>query len=630
MLPLTSSQSIISFGDFHVDLGSGELRKHGLRVKLQVQPFQVLKVLLEHHGELVTREELQRRIWAADTFVDFDHGLNNAVKKLREALADTFEKPRFIETLSKRGYRFIAPLTSANGGSCVEEITSRKGRQGVRGWLLWCAAIATVAGLVVAGLLASNAFRVHDSVLATSVPEIQSLAVLPLANLSGDAAQEYFSDGMTDALITDLARIGSLKVISRTSSMQYKQTKKSLPEIARELNVDGIVEGTVQRSGDRVRITAQLIFGPSDKHIWADSYERDMHDVLALERELAGDIAREVGARVTTQSQTQRPQLRAVNPKTLEAYLQGNAHLHRFSRGFGDEELRLASDYFRQAIDADPNFAPAYVGISTAHHWTVQSSRDDVEVARETAQRAVELDPTLSDAWRTLADVKYDFWDWPGAEQDYRRAIALNANNADAHELLGYLLDEIGRPDEAWKECQIAQQLDPNHDHLGYALQKRHEYDQAIKLTLAMLGADPNNGTLHYQLYEVYAAKGMYKEAIQQLEDTWTLFGFPGMGDKLNRAFAASGYMGAMREYAKELEHLHATNKVFLPVNLAAVYAALGDKDRAFHWLEQGYKLRGYHTAGTDIAQLRVYPGLDPLRSDPRFADLVRRMGLQQ
>ena len=213
MLPLTSSQSIISFGDFHVDLGSGELRKHGLRVKLQVQPFQVLKVLLEHHGEVVTREELQRRIWAADTFVDFDHGLNNAVKKLREALADTFEKPRFIETLSKRGYRFIAPLTSANGGSCVEEITSRKGRQGVRGWLLWCAAIATVAGLVVAGLLASNAFRVHDSVLATSVPEIQSLAVLPLANLSGDAAQRVailvqlrsFSDHIRSDLCRDSA-----------------------------------------------------------------------------------------------------------------------------------------------------------------------------------------------------------------------------------------------------------------------------------------------------------------------------------------------------------------------------------------------------------------------------------------
>lgn len=353
MSPLSSSKRSLRFGDFDVDLHSGELRKNGARIKLQVQPFQVLQIWLEHSGELVTREELQKRIWPADTFVDFDHVLNNAVKKLREALADDAEKPRFIETLSKRGYRFIAPLTSTNG-SGLEEIARHEDKQEGRRRLLWGVAMAIVVGLVTTGLLASNVLRVRDRILRTSAPQIRSLAVLPLANLSGDSAQEYFSDGMTDALITDLAQNGSLKVISRTSSMRYKQTKKSLPEIARELKVDGIVEGTVQRSGDRVRITAQLILGPADKHLWANSYERDLRDVFLLERDVAGDIAHEVRARLTADNQVQLAHQRPVNSAALEAYLQGNAHMHRFGRGFGDEELSLASEYFRQAIDAEP------------------------------------------------------------------------------------------------------------------------------------------------------------------------------------------------------------------------------------------------------------------------------------
>ena len=410
--------------------------------------------------------------------------------------------------------------------------------------------------------------------------------------------------------------------------MQYKQTRKSLPEIARELNVDGIVEGTVQRSGDRVRITAQLIHGPSDKHLWSNSYERDTRDVFALERDVAEDIGRQIQARVTTEHPASLRRPRPVNIQALDAYLQGNAHLHRFSRGSGDEELRLASDYFQQAIDADPNFAPAYVGLSSAHSGTIQHSSEDVEISRKAAEKAVELDPNLSDAWGNLGWMRNTSGEWPGAEEDYRRAIALNPNNADFHEGLGDLLDDIGRSDEAWKEYQIAQELDPNRDHLGYALYKRHEYDRGIELELTMLNSDPNNGYLHWFLYELYASKGMYEEAVQQLEQTSTLFGFPEGADKLGHAFAASGYKGAMREYANELERLHATDQVFLPVQLAGVYATLGDKDRAFNWLEDGYKHRGLIGVGVPISDLKVYPDLEPLRSDPRFKDLVRRMGL--
>ncbi len=625
MSPPSSSEGIARFGDFSVDLHSSELRKHGTRIKLQVQPFQVLQVLLEHPGEVVTREELQKRIWPSDTFVDFDQGLNNAVKKLREALGDDADKPRFIETLPKRGYRFLGTVNRGGAAEVIEPKGEEEAPKRLR-WLRPAAALVLLAILAATLVLGLNLFGIRGRVLGSSrVSQIHSLAVLPLRNLSTDPGQEYFSDGMTDTLITDLAQISSLKVISHTSTMQYKDTRKSLPEIARELNVDGIIEGTVQRSGDRVRINAQLIHGPTDNHMWANSYERDMHDVFALERDVTADIAHQVQARVRAPDQVQTP-LRPVNPKALDAYLQGNAHLHRFSRGSGDDELKRAMDYFRQAIDADADFAPAYVGMSSAHYMTLLFSNDEAEIARKAAERAVQLDPSLSEAWKLLADIRGDYWDWHGAEEDYRRALALNPNNADAHDGLGDLLDEIGRLDEGWKESQNAQQLDPNHDHLVYPLEKRHEYDRAIEVILTMLISDPNNGILHHQLYEAYSAKGMHKEAVEQLEQTFTLYGFPQVADKLRSAFAASGYMRAMREYAKELERLHATNQLFIPVNLAAVYAALGDKDRAFYWLERGSEHRG--NAGVNFSEIRVYPGLDPLRSDPRFNDLLRRIGL--
>jgi TolB-like protein len=457
--------------------------------------------------------------------------------------------------------------------------------------------------------------------------QIQSIAVLPLANLSGDPGQEYFSDGMTDALITGLGQVGPLRVISRTSSMQYKQTRKSLPEIARELHVDGIVEGTVQRSGNRVRVSAQLIHGPTDKHLWANSYERDVRDMFLLEQDVAGDIARQVQARLTTERSAPSSQPRPLNPAALEAYLQGNSHLHRFGRGFGDQELTLASECFRRAIDVEPEFAPAYVGLSEVHRNTLRSSVEDLDIAKTAAERAVELDPNLSDAWAVLADIKLWSWDWTGAEQAFRRALALNPNDSYAHQRLAYLLDAFGRLDEGWKEAQIAQQVDPNQDHLAIALETRHEYDQVIQHAAAMLETDPDNGALHSLLYEGYAGKGMYKEAVQQLARAKELYGFQEAAVRLRQAFAASGYKGAMRKLAEETEHLHATNQLFMPINLAGYYAAAGDKGRAFYWLEQAYKHRG-QTFGIPMLFLNMATELEPLRSDSRYKDLLRRVGL--
>ena len=626
--PRQIRRPILKFGVFEVDLQAGELRKSGMRQKLAGQPFEVLRLLLERPQEIVSREELRQRLWPKDTFVDYDLALKKAVNHVREVLGDSAESPRFVETIPRRGYRFIAPL-SGNGHAGAEIESPPPKEPWSRARLL-----ALVLGLgaaalfgAVLGLMPADSW--HRLVGNAATRPIQSIAVLPLQNLSPDPTQEYFSDGMTDALITDLAQIGSLKVISRTSSMQYKQTKKALPEIARELNVDGIVEGTVQRSGDRVRITAQLIQIPSDEHLWASSYERDLSDVFTLEREVAGDIARQVHARLTTEKHAELAHQRPVNPAALEAYLQGNSHMHKFSRGFGDEELRLASEYFQHAIDADPNFAPAYVGMSNARRGTLRlSSSEDVDIATKTAERAVELDPNLSEAWTALADIKGDFFDWTGAEQDYRRALSLNPNDANAHDCLGWILDARGRLDEGWKEAEIAQQLDPNEDHLEPALDNRHEYDKIIQHVTTMLEADPDSAVLHHELYEGYSGKGMYKEAVQQLEQTLVLFGLQESAGKVHQAFAASGYRGAMRQLTEELERLHASNQVFVPINVAEAYAAAGDKDRAFYWLEQAYKYRGHGGAGLSMIFLNRDPGLESLHSDPRYKDLLRRVGL--
>jgi len=612
-----------------VDFRKGEVRKHGFRIRLQDQPFHILQILLEHPGELITRDELQRQVWPADTFVDFEKGLNNGVRKLRDALGDSAEQPRFIETQARHGYRFIGQVKNGTKATAVQEAfapttvpeTGAQETHRRRFVLALCLGTAVLVGLTL--MLGLNTGGIRDRLLRRGAsPRIQSLAVLPLQNPSGDPTQEYFSDGMTDALITDLSQIGSLKIISRTSSMRYKKTDKSLPEIARELNVDGIVEGTVQRFGYRVRITAQLIHGPSDKHLWANSYERDIHDVFALERDLTQEIAREIQAQLKTPNQVRLAQARPVNAKALEAYLQGSYYLNRFT----EEETRKAQEYFQEAIDADPHFAAAYVGMALAHYGLFQGSSEDAAIARRAAERALELDPTLSDALVILGKIKLDSWDWPGMEEEYRKAIELNPSNASAHQELGELLDAMGRLDEGLKECQIAQQLDPNQDHLSGALDDRREFDRSIEVKLIILRKDPDNVVLHHDLYLGYEAKGMYKEAVQHLERAWTLVGFPEVAVNLHRAFAVSGYRGAMRQYAKELEHVHATNKIFLPVNLAGVYTILGDKNRAFYWLEQAYK----HGRGSGIPlwEMKLYAALEPLHSDSRFKDLVHRIGL--
>ena len=629
---VTPTQSrILRFGVFEVDLDTGELRKSGMRQKLGGQPFEVLRLLLEHPQQIVTREQLQQRIWPKDTFVDYDLALRKSITRLREVLGDSAESPRFIETVPRRGYRFVASVSGGRHADVITELPSSKS-----GWSR-PTRVSIVLGLGAAALLlALWGFLHRKSVGRGSVtnapPEIHSLAVLPLQNLSNEPAQEYFSEGMTDALITDLAQISSLKVISRTSSMQYKQTKKSLPEIASELKVDGIVEGTVQRSGDRVRINAQLIYGPSDKHLWAASYERDMRDVFALERDVTEDIVRHVQERLPRADSVLVAQPRRVDGKALEAYLQGNFRLNGYGKGSGDEEKRTAAQYFQQVIDADPTFAPAYNGLANAHRNLLWPAGQDAEIAKQAAERAVALDPNFSEAHCTLGDINFELWNWQRAEEEYRRAITLNPNNAYAHDDFGYFLDAMGRMDEGWRESQIAQELDPSYDHLSDALARRGRDDQAIKIEQLMLRRNPDDGYEHALLYREYLRMGMYEDAAKELDRMAILFGFPQIAAEARRAHAVSGSHSAIRERSKGWEHLWATHQAFLPVNFAEVYASLGDKERAFYWLDQAYAHHDIGIASTDepLASLRNDFLLNPLRSDPRFKDLVRRVGLPE
>lgn len=643
----------ICFGVFEVDLRAGELRKHGIKIKLQEQPFQILQTLLENPGEVVTREELRQRLWASDTFVDFEHGLYNGIKRLREGLGDSAENPRYLETLSKRGYRFIAPVevrgtastsaaqetakpsgaprppctldeapTLGSAGAGAPAAPAAPRRNAVR-VLVTFAFAALLLGL----FLGVNGNRFRQWFLAGSgSPPIRSLAVLPFQNLSSDPTQEYFSDGMTDALITDLSQIGSLKVISRTSTMLYKKPTKPLPEIARELNVDGIIEGTVQRFGDHVRITVQLIQGTSDKHIWAASYERDTPDVFVLERDLTEEIASQVQARLTMR-QAPLAQPRPMNLNALEAYLQGNYHLQKGRMGVRDKELRIAGEYFQHAIDAVPDFALAYVGLAEAHHNLFWPSSEDFALMRRAAEKAVALDPASSEARTELALTKWEDWDWSGAEEEFRRAISLNPNNAFAHDQLAECLDATGRLEEGRKEFELAQELDPNQDHLSDTLYRQGDYDASTKVLQKALESRPNDAVLRYFLAEDYAQKRMYKDWVREMGETCKLMGFRESADRIQQAFAASGYREARQQEARELERWTASKQAYFPGVLASVYTSLGDNDRAFYWLRQGIDHR--HMAMSDDLQwFKVDPELAPLRSDPRFKDMLRRAGL--
>lgn len=632
----------LRFGVFELDLRAGELRKHGLRVRLQEQPFQVLAALLEHPGEVVTREELQKKLWPADTFVDFDHGLNKTINKIREALGDSAESPRFVETVARRGYRFLAevkpvdraPVRSPELATQPQSSSETRQRRDpaekpetaepVPSSLALNISVF-VALLVVASLATWKVYSwKHPS------PIIRSLAVLPLESLSSDASQDYFADGMTDELISDLGQISALRVISRTSVMGYKRARKPLPQIARELDVDAVVEGTVLRSGDQVRITAQLIEASSDKHLWSQSYEGQLRDTLALQNQVAQAIADQIRINLNSQERAALKNVRIVNPQAYESYLKGRYFWNKRTA----EGLKVALAYFNQAIDEDPKYAQSYSGLADTYallgdwQYAVMMPKEALPKAKAAAIKALELDSSLGEAHNSLAFCLDGFdWDFPSAGKEFQRALELNPGYATAHHWYAWHLSLLGRYDEAIAEMRKAENLDPlsliiNAD-LAEILLLAHSYDESIRQSRKTIEMDPNFALAHNQLGQAYLQKQMHEEAITELEKAVQLSaGSPTCLANLARAYAASGRMSEAAKLLSDLKkrsspgYSHASE-------IAVIYAALSDKNQAMAWLEKGYEER--FNPG-----VLLRPGFDPLRSEPRFQELVGRIGLSQ
>ena len=644
-------QEIIKFGeDFELDLSVYELRRAGRVLKLERIPMEMLLFLIEHREQLLTREQIVERIWGNSVFLDTDNSINGAIRKIRQVLKDEPERPRFIQTITGRGYRFIAPVVSdgRSGITRAEGIPPAvhkmiKGQTPGISALSWPVSAAparvkrtkprlavalTLSTLVAIG---SALWLVKMTSLRTSAaPPIRSIAVLPLDNLSGDPSQVYFVDGMTDELITDLAKIGALRVTSRTSVMRYKGTKKGLPEIARELNVDGIVEGSVMRSGQRLRITAQLLHAPTDRHLWAETYERDLGDVLRLQSEVAQAIAQQVRAELTPQQQARLRSARPVNPEAYEAYLRGRYYLsNQFTTA---QPLNMAKNYFEESILKDPGFALAYSGLADAYVYLAffrqLSPEPAYRSAMEALRKALELDGSIGEAHDTLGLLSWRYkWDWGAAEREFNQAIALAPSYSCAHEDRSIFLSFTGRRAEALAEIAKSSAMDPGPSSAmaeSAAYYQLRDYEGLVEAGRRGVVSNPNEWVEHYNLGVGYEGTGKRLEAISEYQKAVEMSN----GDQDAAASLAHAYavIGRRAEAEKILSGLEQKSKsVYIsPYIIATIYAGLGDKDRAFDFLERAYQERSVEISWHLKADLRI----DNLRSDPRFETLLRRVGL--
>jgi TolB-like protein/DNA-binding winged helix-turn-helix (wHTH) protein/Tfp pilus assembly protein PilF len=653
---------IFRFGPFEAKTRARDLSKNGTPLRLRGQPFAILELLLNRAGEVVTREEIRQKLWPADTFVDFEHGLNTSIKKLRQALCDSATEPRYIETIPRLGYRFIAPVEAtdelkakkpaavveavsgvavAPGSSTAvieegsEDAVSQAGagRPRLHLFLAPAVLVLALAALVfnVAGartrLFALFRSTKSASVAVASAPRpLPSIAVLPLQNLSNNSDEDYFADGMTDELTTDLAQFGSLRVISRTSAMHFKGASKTAPEIGRELGVDTLIEGTVQRVGDRVRIRVQLIDSASDRHLWARSYDHDLKDVLVLQSSAARDIAQEVEGKVSPLAEPRTAGLNPVNPGAYEAYLKGRYFWNKRT----EDGLKKSIDYFEQAISQDPKFAAAYAGMAGSYSILgsdVLPARLASTKAHVAASKALELDPRMAEGHAELGLVEFYYdWNWARSGQEFRRAIELNPNYATAHQWYGYYLAAMTRFPEALEEAKKAQQIDPLSLSINTTLAGRYrdlrQFGEAIDLNRRTLEMDPNFVPAHIALGAAYEDQGIWSQAISEYQKAVDISqDSPITLASLGSAYGHLGDREAARKVISRLQDA-SKNHYVSAFDMATVFAALGDPDNAFHWLEKAYAQRE-----SQMAFLNITRRMDPLRSDPRFANLLRRMG---
>jgi TolB-like protein/DNA-binding winged helix-turn-helix (wHTH) protein/Flp pilus assembly protein TadD len=621
MTEVSRPSSTVRFGVFEADLQAGELRRRGRKLKLQDQPFQVLALLLERPGEVVSREELRAKLWSEETFVEFDHSLNTAVSKIREALGDSADTPRYVETLPRRGYRFIYPVEGAPSAPAKAPPV----------WV-WGVGVGLAVVLLLA--VALNPGGLRDRLLGRPAPgEITSIAVLPLENLSGDPEQDYFVDGMTETLITELSKIGALTVISRQSVMQFKGSDKPLPEIARQLGVDAVVEGSALHIGERVRITVQLIEAARDRNLWAENYDRELSDVLALHSEVSRAIAEEIKIVVTPEEEARLASARPVNPEAYEAYLKGRYHFDKY----GSQGWRKGVEYLEQAIAHDPSYAAAYAKLAVGYaFWAIPDlvplTREGVETtlarARSAARKAVELDDSSSETHAALGRLAFWRLDWANAESAFRRAIELDPSNADAHHGYAFYLVARERTEEAIAEMRRAQELDPLSPHRQVAAHwpfyRTRRYDEAIAELQKALELNPNSAGAYNQLGQNYMKQGMSEQGLAAFQKAIDLSGErrPGFLARLTWGYAASGRKGQALKVLEELKAM-AKSRYVIPLHFVSAYAGLGEKDLALLWLQRAYEERSLDTGWLTTLGNPLY---DDLRDDPRFQSVLRRL----
>jgi TolB-like protein/DNA-binding winged helix-turn-helix (wHTH) protein len=628
-VPVSSATEVVRFGLFELDLKAGDLSRGGTKIRLPQQPLQLLMALLERPGEVVSREELTRRLWSPDVFVDFEHGLNKSVQKLRDALGDSAESPRYIETIPRVGYRFIAPVsagmvrveTDAEMGSASKAPAApsvshaseemRKSGRRIAGWA-W---LVGVGGLVVVGVISG----LYIYRRAHAVEPIRSMAVLPLENLSGDPGQDYFADGMTDELTTMLAKNSNLRVVSRTSVMQYKGARRPLPEIARALGVDGVLEGSVERVGDKVHMTVQLIAAPSDTHVWAESYDRDANDVVSLPGEVATSIAKRLNSVVE-----RRAAQRYVSPEAHDAYMRGH---YLWYLGKNEE----AAGYFRKAIELQPDFALGWFGTSAYFGQGVLDGeldpRQAVPRGLAAAKKTVELDDSLPEGHLGVGALKFMDWKWAEADREIGRAIELNPEFAEAYHFRAKMYAVLGRTEEAIQSEKRADTLDPMQRPyaLGLLYITIRRYDDAIADARSRLESTPQSSVFHWTLCDAYRRKGDLKAAAEEWIKASEMDGNKVEAAAVRQAYEKGGYDALLLRRVEEFNRRVTAKQYVSPTEFAREYAQLGRREEAMEKLEEAYRLRD-----PLLIWVQTEPAYDFLHGDARYQAIAKGMGLPE
>jgi len=645
----------VKFGDdLELDQRAYELRRAGRPLKLERIPMELLLLLLERRGQLVTREQIIERVWGKDVFLDADTSINSAIRKIRLVLKDDPEQPKFIQTVTGRGYRFIGGVTDVVPLTLAPPAQTPMGpNQGLQptGDL----AAPAKAIIQVRRLVVRSHGRVAQAAAAAVVlflffgaigywssqrrsllrPQFKTIAVLPLQNYSGDPQQEYFVDGMTDSVIADLGKIKDLRVISRTSVTPYKNSRKSMREIASDLHADAVIEGSVARSADRIRITVQLIDASRDQHLWSESYEREMKDIFALQSQVAQAIAEQVHAVVTPEEQGHLSRSRVIDPEVYELYLKGRRIMERG----GLQDVRNAIDYFQSGLEKDPDNALLYTGLADAYIDKMmdvhESPAEATSKARAAAEKAVQLDDSLAEAHTSLGMIKLSYdWDWAGAEHEFKRAIELNPGYPLAYVMYGQYLTMVGRQTDAMPYFDKAHKLDPlfgqSYRGEGYSCFMAHKYDEAIVQYRKALELEPDAIT-YFGLVLARAEGGDYGTAITEAEKATSVDNSPLLLTSLASAYARAGRRTDANHVLRRLQELwerqgtapawHTARSPYVcPYEVAGVYAQLGDRDRAIDWLDKAYRNRSC------LYWLRQDPRFDSIRSDPLFQELLAKM----